>query len=229
MPDSFICVTWLIHKCDMTHSYVWHDSFLCVSLGPLCLQVRGGWGLWMPDSFICVTWLIHKYDVTHSYVWHDSFHMWDVTDSCVWHDSSNTDDSTLTCFTSILSVCVCVCVCVCRIIRKDTFWVTSHVTWLIRMCDMTHIWHMGMSHVKHVNNFLTSHVTHVNESCHTFTSILSRLECVTWFVYLCDMTNFHVWHDSFLCGTWLIYIWDMTHSYIWCEWFIFVTWLLQHR
>jgi len=35
--DSFICVTWLIHMCDMTHSYVWHDSF------------------------ICVTWLIHDY------------------------------------------------------------------------------------------------------------------------------------------------------------------------
>ena len=39
----FIRVTWLIHICDMTHSYVWHDSF------------------------ICVTWLIHVCDVTHSY------------------------------------------------------------------------------------------------------------------------------------------------------------------
>jgi len=29
--DSFICVTWLIHMCDMTHSYVWHDSFICVT------------------------------------------------------------------------------------------------------------------------------------------------------------------------------------------------------
>jgi len=33
---------WFIR--DMTHSYVWHDSF------------------------ICVTWLIHMYDMTHSYV-----------------------------------------------------------------------------------------------------------------------------------------------------------------
>jgi len=47
--DSFICVTWLIHTCDMTHLYVWHDSF------------------------IRVTWLIHMCDMTHSYVWHDSF------------------------------------------------------------------------------------------------------------------------------------------------------------
>jgi len=23
--DAFICVTWRIHTCDMTHSYVWHD------------------------------------------------------------------------------------------------------------------------------------------------------------------------------------------------------------
>jgi len=37
-------VTWLIHMCDMAHSYVWHGSF------------------------ICVTWLIHMCDMTHSYV-----------------------------------------------------------------------------------------------------------------------------------------------------------------
>ena len=59
--DSFICacVTWLIHTCtcDVTHSYVyaWHDSFVCVR----------------------VAWLIHMCmrDMTHScvYVWHDSF------------------------------------------------------------------------------------------------------------------------------------------------------------
>jgi len=46
--DSFIYVTWLIHMCDMTRSYVWHDSF------------------------IYVTWLIHMCDMTHSYLWHDS-------------------------------------------------------------------------------------------------------------------------------------------------------------
>jgi len=92
--DSFICVTWLIHMCDMTHSYVWHDS----SNGCSWLYENG--------SFTCVTWLIHMCDMTHpmdvvrcmgmthSYVWHDSFvcvtwliHMCDMTHSYVWHDS----------------------------------------------------------------------------------------------------------------------------------------------
>jgi len=38
--DSFICVTWLIHMCDVTRSYVLHGSF------------------------ICLTWLIHMSRVT---------------------------------------------------------------------------------------------------------------------------------------------------------------------
>ena len=29
--DSLICVTWLIHMCDMTHSYAWQDSLICVT------------------------------------------------------------------------------------------------------------------------------------------------------------------------------------------------------
>ena len=74
---SFICVTWLIHMCDTTHSYVWHDSFIHVT--------------W---PFIYVTWLIHICDMTHSYMWHDSFicvtwliHMCGVSHSYMWRDS----------------------------------------------------------------------------------------------------------------------------------------------
>ena len=29
--DSFICVTWLTRMCDLTHSYVWHDSCIYVT------------------------------------------------------------------------------------------------------------------------------------------------------------------------------------------------------
>jgi len=62
MHDSFTCVKWLtpqalpalftflMHICEMTHSCVWLDSF------------------------ICVTWIIQKYDMTHPEMWHVSFH-----------------------------------------------------------------------------------------------------------------------------------------------------------
>ena len=75
--DWFICVTWPIRTCDMTHSQAWHDSI------------------------IYVTGLIHMCDKTHSYVWHDSFirtawliHVCDMTHSCVRHDSLPTAPNT---------------------------------------------------------------------------------------------------------------------------------------
>jgi len=55
----------------MPHSYVWHDSFICVT----CLNhtYAMAHSYVRHDSFICVTWLIHMRDMPHSYKWHDSF------------------------------------------------------------------------------------------------------------------------------------------------------------
>ena len=82
-----IRVTWLIHKCDMTHSYVWHDSiWQGISHSWMSHTCDMTHSCMWHESFICVTWLIHMRDVTHSCVWHDSFiwvigliHMGDVT------------------------------------------------------------------------------------------------------------------------------------------------------
>jgi len=94
--DSFICVTWLIHMCDMTHSYVWHDSFICVTWLIHISDMTHPYG-WH-DSFICATWPIADHQangrVASRYIWHDSFismawlmHMRGVTRLHVWHDS----------------------------------------------------------------------------------------------------------------------------------------------
>ena len=69
------CLSWHIHTCDMTHSYVWHDKFKCVT-----------WRIHMCDMMYscmtasCTTDLLAHYRiqrilpvVTHSYVWHDTF------------------------------------------------------------------------------------------------------------------------------------------------------------
>ena len=62
--------------CDMTHSHVWLDPFLCVrrfshsttrALGALDRQ------LLLCHSFICVTCHIHMCDMTHSYGWNVAF------------------------------------------------------------------------------------------------------------------------------------------------------------
>ena len=66
-----MCVTWLIHMCDMTRSYVWHDSFICVTWLIHMRNMTHSY-VWH-DSFIRVTWLIYMHDMTHSYVSDDSF------------------------------------------------------------------------------------------------------------------------------------------------------------
>jgi len=70
------------------------------------------------------------------------------------------------------------------------------VTWLIRVCDMTHsyMWHDSFVYV-------------------------------TWLIRICDMTHSCVWHDSFVYVTWLIRICDMTHSFMWHDFLVYVTWL----
>jgi len=51
--------------------------------------------------------------------------------------------------------------------------------------------------------------------------------CVTWLIHIGNMTNSHVWHDSFIWATWLIHVCDMTHSYGQHDQFICVTWLIH--
>jgi len=68
--DLFMCVTWLIHVCDMTRPCVWHDSTMCVTcLIHVCDMTHPC--VWQ-NSSMCVTWLIHVCDMTHPRVWHDS-------------------------------------------------------------------------------------------------------------------------------------------------------------
>jgi len=84
--DSFICKTWLVHMWDMTRSYVLSGvpevvSVCICDVTNSCVR---------HDSFIRETWLIHMWDTTRSYVRHDSFicetwrtHMRDTTLSYV--------------------------------------------------------------------------------------------------------------------------------------------------
>ena len=81
----YICAARIIHTCDMTNSWLWHDPFTWCGMAHSYV--------WH-DSFICATWLIHKCDMTHSYVrlvqhhfltcgtW--LIHIYDMTHLHVW-------------------------------------------------------------------------------------------------------------------------------------------------
>jgi len=82
--DSFLCQTRLLHMWDMTYSFGWHGS--CAALSPPIQTALKSVCLHM-----CVTWCTHMCDMTHSYVWHDSslcvtrlMHMCDMTHTSPW-------------------------------------------------------------------------------------------------------------------------------------------------
>jgi len=136
------CVTWLIHMCDMTHSYVWHihmcdmprsyvwhDWFVCVTWHHVCV--------WMCSRFhrlcivplsVCATWLIHVCDMIDSCISMTSFiHTCDMIDLHAWHVSSMRVDAlafSSAMYRRIAYACDLTHSCV---------W-----TWWIHMCDMIH-------------------------------------------------------------------------------------------
>jgi len=166
--EAFICVMWLryklrsLHKCDVTHSCMWRDSFICVTW-PLHMCDVTHLYMWR-DSLICVTWPVHMCDVTHSYIR-------DANRSYVWRDA---------------------------FIRA---------TWLIHMCDVTHFSFAAES----------KHSRCKSKDSHVWRDALI---CVTWLtglVHMCDVTHFYVRRidafamqvKGFVCVMWLIHVCDV--------------------
>jgi len=205
----YICVTWLIHMCDMTHmcdiTFTWmqHHATWPSTINPTCPSLS--------PLFICVTWPIHTCEMTHSYVWPNQFiHVWH--DSYVWyHIHMYAISSHLTLnlrFNMSLSItCVHMCdlthSCMWLDLWLDQFicvwydWFTC-VTWISHMCDMTHMCDIAFT-------WMQNHPTLLSPFNPTCPSLSLVLICVTWPIYMYDMTQFMcLWRDSFICVTWLI-------------------------
>jgi len=155
------------------------------------------------DSFVSVTWLIHVCDMTSSCTWHDSFIYMQVSINLSFPRSVHW----IILFGFSLSF------------YDLKIWYTYiRVTWLIYMCDMTHLY------VRH-DSLYVRHESLIYYMCdmnHWYTYIQ-----VTWLIYMCDMTHLYVRHDSSICATWLIYMCDMTHLYVRHDSSICATWIIH--
>jgi len=171
--DSFICVTWLIHMCDMTQSYVWTDLSICVTwliqtCGMTYLYVWHVWYHWL----ICVTWLNLRFDMTHPYAGLNAscdmaslVNMCDVTSPNVWHD---------------------VFTCVAR---------------LIRMCDMCDMgWLRSVGSIKLKVSFVEYRLF--------YRSLLQKRPII-----LSILITVATPYDLRICMTWLNLKFDMKHRY----------------
>ena len=134
------CVTWLIHMHNLWQDpsiCTWHDSFIGVTwLIHMCVSVQQ---VRFDLSMCAWAWLIHICDMTHSYMWHDSFiyvtwliHICDQTPVNVRFSPSGAIWLIYMHMAGFIHMCD---------VTRSPMWHDSLicVTWLIHMCDMTHL------------------------------------------------------------------------------------------
>jgi len=209
---SHICVTWLLHICDMTPSFVKKASS--------SLNKSRHTYLWH-DFYICVTWLLHTCDMTPSFVERASSstndschvtHLRDMTSSLGWH--------------------VVTCHCHVRDMTTPLWWrvIATHVTWLLHMCDMSssHTWQNSLMRQKSVviNDWVMSHISVTRHVTHIYDTT----------PHTCDMTPLYVTHIyegvmSHICikESCHTYLWHVTSRISMTRLLIRVTWLLHMR
>jgi len=212
-----ICVTWLIHMCDMPHSHVWRDSFFFMWCNPF---IRVTWLVHMCDMTrlsavlrkcsarsVCVTWLVYLCDMAYSHVWHGPFKRvkwilmgqravpcvtWLI--SYVWHDS----------YTSVTWLNL-----MCVYVWHDSY---TFVMWHISIREVTHsyeivcmTWLTGTFEV-HDDKCSSHSLMHMCDMTHCYVFIH-----VTWLIRMCDVTHSLLGGDSFIHA----YMRDMTHKCFW--------------
>ena len=174
---------------DMTGSYVWHDSCICLTWLIYIWRV--------PIHMICdsnqLDWHIHTCCMTQFYAWHDDFicgtcriHMCDMMTSYVWHASFMYQGHPFTWFGIVISwidIFICgtdsfLCVTWYSYVWHVAF---IRVTCLIHMCGMTHsyVWPVTwLIHVSRVPVHMICDSDQLDSHTHTCYGLIS----------MCDVT-----------------------------------------
>jgi len=177
----------LSELCNMTHSYMRHDSFIYGT----CLISK--------TQLIQLIQLIHTWDMTENLRATCLIYIRDTTNSYVKHNSYGTSASLLPLSTSTILVTWLIHIC------YMTHTHTRHDTYMSEtssfICKTWHIW--DMTHTCERQDPLICNPLHIFDELLTYIS-----------VYTCnfrDTTHSYMRHDSFEHETWHISVWNMTH------------------
>ena len=158
--------------CDMMHSYVWHDSSICVTprihmfgMAHWCVRHACKCVTWLIHT--CAIWLIHVCDMTHS-----RYFPCDVLHSSVWL-------AWFTCVTWLIRMC-------------------DMTLWLHSPCYLTHpyVWHDSFACVTWlIQQYCLRDTSHLQVWHDSFIGVTWRIHmCDTLFQQYClrDTSNSHV-------------------------------------
>jgi len=137
-----------------------------------------------------VTWLNYMCDMTHLYVWYNSI------------------------------ICVTWLICIGNFSLFSNFYISSsqtgdsciHVTGLIHMCDMTHlyVWHHSLICATWLNYMCDMKHSYVCDMTHSY---VWQNPCTdSRLLHTCNRTQSYVWRNSFKFATWLVHTCDMTEA-----------------
>jgi len=186
----FMCVTWLIRTCDMAHSYVCHDSFICVTHATTLFYHTQG--MMCGIHFMYVTSLLYMYDMTHSYVCCVAFtcvqRLYSIAHRirCAGYDSQVWRLLHL-CAMTQLHVCHVSFICVCCMPLSSIFRLLSSIFYLL-----SSIFYLLSSVVYHTQSNMCGIRFNPQTPNH-------RLTCVTWLIHTCAASHSYGCHDSILC------------------------------
>ena len=187
----------LVHVCDMTHSYVRHDSFMYVTWlmhmrdkGMEAKKKKEGQNkMFEPQSRLCGS--NSPLSVFNSVeVWRIPF--------CRGIFWLNQMAWGLLSFVFIFDF-----FCTTTKSRFWIFWGREFIIFDERNLFLSQRYKSGTYGNRISTRFGSASIPSVRHD---------SLICATWLIHMCNMTHSHVRHDSFIWATWLMHMHDMTHA-----------------